>query len=111
MLITVACRFFAEAFLRGDSDPDWNYIIRGIVFGFQVINDDCLISYRARPKRIKSPVFRKIIEDKLKREIDEEEISLVSEPPICSHGIFCVPKEGGKADELSLTAVSPQPFL
>ena len=37
------------------------YIIKGVVYGFRVINDDCLASYHAQPKRIRSPVFRKLI--------------------------------------------------
>ena len=35
------CRFIPEIFLHGDNDPDWVYILWGVVFGFHVINTDC----------------------------------------------------------------------
>ena len=38
------CRVFSECFLRGDVDPDWDYILKGIIFGFKVINKTVLPS-------------------------------------------------------------------
>ena len=33
------CRMFAEIFLRGTTDIDWQSIMYGTLFGFKVIDD------------------------------------------------------------------------
>ena len=89
------CRVFCELFLRGDTDPDWHYIIRGVVFGFSVINPSCEASYDTKHRRVADPGDRETITDKLLAEIDRGCISVVDAPPKCVHDIFCIPKEGG----------------
>ena len=89
------CRIFCELFLRGDTDPDWIYILRGVVFGFNVINPSCTSIYEAGHRRVRDPADRAIITDKLLSEIDRGCISIVDTAPKCTHDIFCVPKEGG----------------
>ena len=88
---------FSELFLRGDTDPDWDYILRGICFGFRVINPDCHIDYQAQGRRVRDPVDHAVVTEKLKGEIDRGCVSVVCDRPSCVHDIFCVPKEGGGA--------------
>ena len=47
------CRLFCKVFLRGHIDPDWSYTLRGVVFGFHIINPSCSA---AKPKEIR-PLF------------------------------------------------------
>ena len=89
------CRAFCELFLRGDTDPDWIYILKGVVFGFNVINPSCTSEYGPGDGRVKSPGDREVITDKLLAEIDRGCVSVVDEAPTCIHDIFCIPKEGG----------------
>ena len=69
-------------------------MLNGVVFGFHIINQTCTTSYTTKPKRIRSAQFVKIIEDHLKTEIAEVKL-IVNEMPMCTHGIFCIPKDGG----------------
>jgi len=56
------CRVFAECFVRGDTDPDWEYIMRGVIFGFKVINEKCDARYFVdNYKSVLEPVNSKII--------------------------------------------------
>ena len=48
------CRFIAEIFVLGDTDPDWPYIIWGVVFGFHVANPSSEINYIIKFKEIKN---------------------------------------------------------
>ena len=89
------CRAFCELFLRGDTDPDWVFILLGVVFGFKVINPSCTAQYGPGRGTVKSPEDRAVITDKLLAEIDRGGVSVVDEPPTCIHDMFCIPKEGG----------------
>ena len=89
------CRVFSETFLRGDPDPDWEYIIRGVVFGFPVINPDCEADYIPPFRHTRDREMRGIIQEKLEGEISRGCISVVDHPPPCVHNIFCVPKDDG----------------
>ena len=71
------CHTFVELLLRGDIDPDWQYILRGVVFGFRIINPDCSVTYSAKPKKINSEIFRNIIDKKIIKEIEDGKISTV----------------------------------
>ena len=48
------CRLFVELFMRGDTDPDWFYLLSGFFFGFHVINPDCIANYKAGKFKNKS---------------------------------------------------------
>lgn len=89
------CRVFCELFLRGDTDPDWHYILRGVVFGFNVINPSCTTEYDAERRRIRDPEGRAIVEDRLNAEIASGCVAVVDCRPTCLHDIFCIPKDGG----------------
>ena len=51
------CRTFVKLFLHGDIDPDWQYILRGVVFGFRIMNPDCNVTYSAKPKKENSEIM------------------------------------------------------
>lgn len=89
------CRVFCELLLRGDTDPDWQYILKGVVFGFNVINPSCRADYDAKHRTIKNSQDRDIIQKKLASEIDSGCIAVVDSRPTCVHDIFCIPKDGG----------------
>lgn len=90
------CRFFVEAFLRGDSDPDWEFILRGIIFGFKVVNPDCVSSYsRPNYSTIKSGIGYEVMNKKLLIELENGAVSIVSDQPRCTHAIFSIPKNDG----------------
>lgn len=87
------CRFFAECFLRGDNDPDWDYVMRGIIFGFRVINDSCDSAYAGRNYGSSTgELTHSAMSDKLKREINAGILTVRDNPQICSHPIGTVPK-------------------
>jgi len=75
------CRFFCEIFLRGDIDPDWNYLIRGVCFGFLAIDPDCDAEYKPQIRKIRDPIAHTFMSDKLSKEILAEAISEVESPP------------------------------
>lgn len=89
------CRFFVEVFLRGEWDVDYIYILRGIVFGFRVINDDFKGRYDIGKVGRMNEWERGIIEEKLLAELGAGIVTRVDTPPDCVHGIFVVPKDGG----------------
>lgn len=39
-MYVVSCRVFVEAPKHGATDPDWDYIMCGVCFGFQVVDDN-----------------------------------------------------------------------
>jgi len=69
------CRFFCEVFLRGDIDPDWEYLIRGVCFGFQAIDPDCAAEYKPQFREVRDPHAHTIMSDKLSKEILDSVIS------------------------------------
>ena len=87
------CRAFAEAFYRGDLDPDWEFILRGLCFGFKVINSDCVSAYESgNYSSITEGDVGDRMTARLSEEIDAGLVSVVSEPCICIHPFGCVPK-------------------
>ena len=72
------------------------------MFGCHIINNTCNTAYAAKSKMIKSLEFLNIIENRLKMEIAEDKITIVEDVPICTYGIFCIPKDGGEDDRLSI---------
>ena len=47
------CHFFSEAFCGNHVDPHAWFILKGIVFGFRVIDDGCEVSYDV--SKLKTP--------------------------------------------------------
>ena len=66
----------AEICLRGDTDPDWVYILWGVVFGFRVTNPSCNVNYNIEAKKIRNEKYRDINE-KLLSELHQGMISRV----------------------------------
>ena len=89
------CRLFAELFYRGDTDPDWQYLIMGVVFGFRVINPSFRGNYSSGRKGRMKQWESDLIESKLKSELEGGMLTVVKDRPRCTHGIFVVPKDDG----------------
>ena len=39
------CRIISECFGRGKIDADWEFVLKGAIFGFKMINHSCTCSY------------------------------------------------------------------
>lgn len=89
------CRVFSECFLRGDIDPDWNYIMQGSIFGFLVINPEANLRYANNNYKNDISNITLKIEKKLKKEISLGYITKVDEKPHCIHGMFGILKTNG----------------
>ena len=89
------CRFFAAACLMGELDTDLMFIMRGIVFGFHVIDDEFVGTYECRTVKKRLGWESDLIEEKLLSELDRGLLSRVQAPPDCVHSLFVVPKDGG----------------
>ena len=87
------CRLFAECMCRGDTDPDWDYILRGACFGFRVIDQDCDSSYECGNYNsiTKDPIGKKMT-DRLIEEIANGLLTIVDEKCVCTHALGSVPK-------------------
>ena len=90
------CRVFAECMCRGDTDPDWDYILRGACFGFKVIDDDCDSSYTCGnyTSITKEPVGQ-VMTTRLREELAEGLLTTTIEKCICTHALGSVPKGEG----------------
>ena len=90
------CRGFLEVFLRGDWDRDWDYLMRGLIFGFKAINQNYDAVYDgSNYSSIRLGEHYKIMNKKLLKEPELGVISVTKDKPACIHGIFCIPKGGG----------------
>ena len=85
------CRMFAECYCRGDVDPDWEYMMRGVCFGFKVINDGCKSEYSLDNYSSINKVGNSM-QKKLEIELAEEMISVVSSECLCVHPFGAIPK-------------------
>ena len=87
------CRVYAEAFCRGDTDPDWEYVLRGACFGFRVIDPDCVSAYKLdNYLSITKGKIGEVMARRLKTEIEAGLLRIVSEPCTCVHPLGSVPK-------------------
>ena len=87
------CRVFAECMCRGDSDPDWSYILKGACFGFKVIDDDCDSEYCCgNYTSITKEPIGKIMTDRLREELDSGLLTVMKEGCVCIHALGSVPK-------------------
>ena len=88
------CRALCECFLHGYTDPDWEWIIYNSCFGARVIDTNCELQYSS-DNYIKSGKDYDIVNDQLKKELEQGFISVVSYPMYCIHPIGGVPKDDG----------------
>ena len=87
------CRMFAEALCRGDCDPDWEYLLRGVCFGFRVIDSDCVSRYwQGNYSSITKGLTGQTMNDRVKKELDAGLLCEVSRPCACVHPFGAVPK-------------------
>ena len=90
------CRVFAECMCRGDTDPDWDYILRGACFGFRVIDDDCHSSYSCgNYNSITKEPTGKVMTIRLKDELDNGLLTVMKDSCVCTHALGSVPKGDG----------------
>ena len=85
------CRVFSECYCRGDVDPDWEYILRGVCFGFRVIDRNCGSNYFLDNYSSINKVSESMA-GKLKKELEEEMVTVVPTPCTCVHPFGAVPK-------------------
>ena len=85
------CRVFSECYCRGEVDPDWEYILRGVCFGFRVIDSNCNSQYFLDNYSSINKVSGSMA-GKLKKELEEEMVTVVSTPCTCVHPFGAVPK-------------------
>ena len=101
------CRVFAEAFLRGTIDTDWEYLMYGSLFGFKIIDSVVGLSYVARTRHPPKFQHHSFIQQKLNKELASEYISRTTSPPTCSHNMFCIPKNSGAGFRLIIDCSKP----
>ena len=88
------CRIFSEACCRGEIDVDWEFILKGVCFGFHVINTVCDSKYfKENYSSITAGVVGVDMSRKLQQEIDQGMLSVVTEPCVCVHAMGAVPKD------------------
>ena len=69
------CRLFCCLLLHDTVDTDWEYLLHGFIFGFQVINRDCSTTY-SRHRTLKMDDSKKdFISNKLHTELKRGFIS------------------------------------
>ena len=103
------CRAFCELLLRGDNDPDWDYILRCVCFGFKVINSKCKCAYFCT--NYSSSTNKNVaggITKRLSQEISSGALSIVQDKLICTHSIGTVPKASGEGFRVIIDCSSPQ---
>ena len=54
--------------MRGDTNPDWFYLLWGFFFGFHVINPDCSANYEPGTFKNKSVWENNIMNEKIRAE-------------------------------------------
>ena len=87
------CRIFAEAMCRGDTDPDWEYVLRGVCFGYRVIDSECDSSYdQANYSSITRGDIGKAMTARLEAEIEGGLLTVVEKQCKCTHPLGSVPK-------------------
>ena len=68
--------------------------MKGVCFGFMVINCDCDACYDCRHGASRDQADREAMSSKLRAEIAMGALSVVSDKPTCVHRLFCIPKDG-----------------
>ena len=75
------CRIYMEAVCRGETDPDWEYVLRGACFGYRVIDQDCVSAYfKPNYSSITKGVTGEEMGSRVRAEIEAGILSVVPEP-------------------------------
>ena len=87
------CRMYAEAICRDDEDPDWDYMLRGAIFGFRVIDPDWVSSYfQNNYSSITKGDMGVEMSARVRAEVEAGLVCVVDEPCVCVHSLGAVPK-------------------
>ena len=90
------CRFFPKAMLTGEPDPDWEYVLKGVIYGFEIMDRSCTSVYNCpNYDEVLSGKNYALMSDKLRGEISRECLTVVDAPMVCTHALGCVPKADG----------------
>lgn len=90
------CRFIVKAFQCESPVPGWDYVLRGVLFGFKVMDASCQSEYKcANYEEATKGENYKLLTAKLRKELDKGCVTQVDSPMICTHAIGCVPKGDG----------------
>ena len=101
----------ADIFLRGDTNPDWVYILWDVVFGFRVTNPSCNVNYNIEAKKIRNRKYRDIINEKLLSELHQGMISRVDTAPQSTIASSVYPKVTGDVRLLTLASLKAIPLI
>ena len=81
-------RVFAECYCHGDIDPNWEYILRGVCFGFKVIDEDCNSDYQIDNYGSITKGDGGIVKAGcLQVKIDAKFLTIVDKPCACIHAL------------------------
>jgi hypothetical protein len=103
------CRMVVECLLGNDVDPDWEYLVHGCIFGFTVINPDCVIAYESgNYDGGMTEEVKQVVRGKLLEEIESRCVSIVDKPMQCSHAIGMLSKGEGKGYRCIIDCSEPK---
>ena len=90
------CRAFVKALLGDAVDKDWEYIVKGAFFGFEVINKDCAVEFSCdNYNSVTTGHNYNLMSRKLRADLDKESLTVVGSSPACVHALGCAPKGEG----------------
>ena len=99
-------RVFTEAFLRGTTDTDWEYLMYGSLFGFKITDNVAGLSYAARTHHSPKVQHHSFISEKLNKELASGYISWTASPIV--HIIcFAYQKNSGAGFHLIIVCSKP----
>ena len=87
------CRMFSEACCCGVMDEDWEFLLKGVCFGFRVIDTECKSRYfKSNYSSITAGAVGETMSDRLLQELESGYLDEVQEPCACVHAMGAVPK-------------------
>lgn len=92
------CAFFRECYCHpSGKDENCDYIFRGVLHGFKIVDDNCVIPayVRSNYTSITSGAFQSSMQATVDRELSEQKIAYSSTVPRCVHSIGGIPKKDG----------------
>ena len=102
------CRVCCLLFMGQTLDIDWEFLLHGALFGFNVINKDCPSSHISNFRKVLDTSQSSFISNKLRSELQKDHIAHAEVTPICLHNIFTVPKSLGEGYQCVVNCSKPQ---
>ena len=88
---------FGKDAIPSIEDDERDYLWKGILSGFDIVDDNCPSSYVCENyNSILEPKFRKEMTELLEKEVLEHKVSVTASPPRCIHALGAVVKANGK---------------